>query len=74
MASTTRHFDILDFVKKSKEYGTSKELAKFQARQIEQAIDIAVAQAKEDINSKELATKRNIKELDHFMGGWIICR
>ena len=60
----SKHFDSLDFVKKSKELGASEQLAEYQARQIEQAIDIAVNQAKEDIDAKDLATKKDIKELE----------
>ena len=66
-----RHFDALAFVKKSKELGASEQLAEYQARQIEQAIDIAVSTAKAstqsevslikaEIDNKELATKGDV--------------
>ncbi len=64
MAATIKHFDILDFVKKSKELGVSEPVAEYQARQIEQAIDIAVLTAKEEIHVKDLATSRDMKELE----------
>ena len=64
MAATIKHFDILDFVKKSKELGVSEPVAEYQARQIESAIDIAVLTAKEEIHVKDLATSRDIKELE----------
>jgi hypothetical protein len=57
---TARHFDTLEYVKQAKKLGTSEELAEFQAKQIEQAIVVAVSQ----IESKELATKNDIKELE----------
>ena len=34
-----KNFDVLAFVKKSKELGATEPLAEYQARQIEQAID-----------------------------------
>lgn len=64
MAATIKHFDVLDFVKKSKELGVSEQVAEYQARQIEQAIDIAVSTAKEEIHVKDLATSKDIKELE----------
>ena len=57
-----KHFDTLAYVKKSKELGSSEPLAEYQARQIEQAIDIAVNVAKEDLTG--VATKLDIKELE----------
>jgi sulfate adenylyltransferase subunit 1 (EFTu-like GTPase family) len=64
-AITMRHFDTLNFVKKSKELGASEALAEYQARQIEEAIDIAVITAKHDIENKELATKGDIAITRH---------
>ena len=55
-AFTLKHFDTLAYVKKAKELGTSEELAEFQARQIESAIDVAI----ENIESKELSTKNDV--------------
>lgn len=64
MMTTIKHFDILDFVKKSKELGVSELVAEYQARQIESAIDIAVSTAKEEIQFKDLVTSRDMKELE----------
>lgn len=61
-AIAMRHFDILDYVDQSKALGADEKLAKYQARQIEQAIDIAVSTAKAEIDGRELATKRDLKE------------
>jgi hypothetical protein len=57
---TSKHFDTLAYVKQARKLGTSEELAEFQAKQIEQAIDVAISQ----IESKDLATKKDIKELE----------
>lgn len=61
-AFAIRHFDMLDYVDQSKALGADEKLAKYQARQIEQAIDIAVSTAKAEIDGRELATKRDLKE------------
>lgn len=58
------HFDTLAYVTKSKKLGADENLAKYQARQIEQAIAIAVNTARTDIENKELATKQDIKNLE----------
>ncbi len=63
-----RHFDLLDFVDKSKELGVDEKVAKYQARQIEQAIEIAVDTVRFEIENKELATKNDIKELELKIG------
>jgi len=59
-----RHFDMLDFVKKSKELGVKEDLAEYQARQFEKVIDIASATTKEEFNAHELATKTDTKQLE----------
>ncbi len=56
---TMKHFDVHGYVKKAKELGTSEELAEFQARQIEQAIESAAY----NVESKNLASKADIAEL-----------
>lgn len=67
-AFALKHFDALDFVDKSKALGADENLAKYQARQIEQAIEIAVTTARTEIENKELATKKDIKELEIRIG------
>lgn len=56
---TVKHFDALEYVKKSRELGVDEKVAEFQARQIEQAIEVAISQ----IENKELATKSDIGAL-----------
>jgi hypothetical protein len=63
-AATVKYFDTHEFVKKSKELGASEELAEFQVKKIEQAIETAVTAVKEDLKNQELATKRDIKDLE----------
>ncbi|MDQ5920630.1 MAG: hypothetical protein QG673_686 [Pseudomonadota bacterium] len=58
------HFDSLEFVKKSKELGANEQLAEYQARSIENAINIAVNTTRIDMKNKELATKMDIKEVE----------
>lgn len=58
-----RHFDLLDYVEKSKSLGVDENIAKYQARQIEQAINIAVDTARTEVENKELATKKDMAEL-----------
>ena len=53
---TAKHFDVLDFVEKSKALGVDEKVATYQARAIEQAIDIAISQS----NDKDVATKQDI--------------
>ncbi len=56
---TMKHFDVHAYVKKAKELGTSEELAEFQARQIEQAIE-SVAY---NMESKSLASRNDITDV-----------
>lgn len=58
---SVKHFDILAYVQQAKKLGTSEELAELQARQIEQAIDIAITTIKEEIMLKDLATKKDLE-------------
>ena len=64
VAITAKHFDSLGFVKSAKGLGVKEEIAEHQARQIEQAIDIAVATAREEVHAKDLATKQDIKNIE----------
>lgn len=58
------HFDALDYVKGSKELGVLEPVAEYKARQIERAINIAVNTSRTEVNNKDLATKKDIKELE----------
>ncbi len=71
MTAAARHFDALDYVDQARALGVDERVAKYQARQMEQVIDIAVNTARLDLENKELATKKDtqllqkeIKELD----------
>lgn len=68
---TSKHFDALAYVKKAKELGASEELAEFQARQIEQAIDVAVTTIKDEITLKDLATKRDLESSKNQIILWV---
>lgn len=63
-AMALKHFDVLGYVEKSRALGVDEKVATHQARQIEEAIDIAVMTAKTEIENKELATKGDIRALD----------
>jgi hypothetical protein len=58
-----KHFDILSFVKKSKELGTSEELAEYQARKIEEAIDIAVSVSRQENKHDFSSTNTEVVKL-----------
>ena len=64
MSRAEKHFDALDFVKKSKALGVKDELAEYQARQLENVIDIAAFTARQEFNVHELATKTDLKQLE----------
>src|SRR3990167_1906118 len=64
MSTAAKHFDALDFVKKSKALGVKDELAEYQARQLENVIDIASFTARQEFNVHELATKTDLKQLE----------
>lgn len=68
---TIKHFDALAYVKKAKELGTDEALAEFQARQMEQAIDVAITTIKEEIALKDLATKRDLESTKNQIILWV---
>ena len=61
---SVKHFDALDFVDKSKALGVNEHVAKYQARQFESVIDIAINTIRIDIESRELATRQDVKDLE----------
>lgn len=63
-ALTLRHFDVLSYVEKARSLGVDERVASHQAREIEQAIEIATTIAKADIENKALATKNDIIKLE----------
>ncbi|MCC2624560.1 MAG: hypothetical protein K0R14_433 [Burkholderiales bacterium] len=64
--SIALHFDTLDYVEKAEKLGVSKELAKFQAREMESLYNITIDEVKKEIKeefaNKDLATKGDIRE------------
>ena len=68
---TTKHFDSLNYVKQAKKLGTSEELAELQARQIEQAIDIAVATIKDEMKLHDLVTKKDLETTKNQIIIWV---
>ena len=61
-----QHFDVFNYVKKSKEFGANEQLAEYQARQIEQALFNITREVKEeikqDLHADDLVTKENLKQ------------
>lgn len=73
MTVAVKHFDVLEYVKKAKEYGVKEEFAEFQARQIELLSDIIQEQSlkinqlelKEPVTKSDVfAIKEDIKKLE----------
>jgi hypothetical protein len=56
-AISSKHFDTLEYVTRAKTLGATEEMAVFQAKQIQHAIEIAI----QSIESKELATKKDLE-------------
>ncbi len=63
-----QYFDVHNFVKKAKEFGVNEQFAEYEARQFESAINNVLKNTKKEykefFNSKEIATKLDIKELE----------
>jgi hypothetical protein len=57
-----KHFDLLSFVKRSKELGVSELLAEYQGRQLEEVIEVAVASSKEMVDAQKLATQQDLQK------------
>lgn len=62
-----KYFDTLEYVQKAKELRDPEELAKYQVKQIELAVEAGVKQAvgearqvREEFNSKDLVTKSEL--------------
>ena len=68
---TMAHFDILDYVDKSIELGVDERIAKHQARQLEQAIEIAKSSIREEIIAKDLATKKDLESAKNQIIFWV---
>jgi hypothetical protein len=57
-----KHFDLLSFVKRSKELGVPEPLAEYQGRQLEEVIEVAVASSKEMVDAQKLATQQDLQK------------
>ena len=55
-----KYFDTHKYVKKSKDLGSSEELAEYQVAEFERAIETAIDSVRNEMGSKELATKHDI--------------
>jgi hypothetical protein len=62
--ATIKHFDLLSFVKRSKKLGVPEPLAEYQGRQIEEAIEVAVASSKQTLEAKNVATQQDLKNTE----------
>lgn len=83
--ATIKHFDVLAYVKKAKEFGVKEEFAEFQARQIEQLADIIQEQRQEieglkqsepasrkDLDIVKLELQKEIRDIESRLIRWII--
>lgn len=62
--SNTPRFDVVEYIKKLRNAGATQQLAEVQAQELEHVLEEAINTSKMDVQSKELATKGNIKELE----------
>ena len=61
-AYVIQHFDALSYVDQSKSLGVNEEVAKHQARQMEELLKIAANNYHAENQAKELATKKDLIE------------
>ena len=70
---TVTHFDTLEFVKKSKEFGANEQLAEYTARQIERVVAVVEQQSQNihqqqielnGLKSKEYSTQGDVREAE----------
>lgn len=57
---TMKYFDTLEYVRKAKEIKNPEELAEYQVKKIEEAMENLAQHVHDDIASKELATKADL--------------
>ena len=70
-AHVIRHFDALDYVDRSRALGVDENVAKYQARQMEQLLDMATENARTAIEAKELATKKDLMDVKFDIIIWV---
>jgi hypothetical protein len=63
MAVTIKHFDVLSYIKKAKEYGIREEFAELNARQIEKLTD-TVQEQQIKLDAMEALAPSTKKDLD----------
>lgn len=59
---TIKYFDTFEYVRKSKEIKDPEDLAAYQVKQIESAIETAVQFVQHDIHNKDFSTKADVTE------------
>ena len=62
-AHAIQHFDALGYVDRSKSLGLDENLAKYQARQMEEILKIAANNNRAETEAKELASKKDLMEV-----------
>lgn len=64
MAANIRYLDTLEYVKQSKRLGASEELSEYQVKQIEEAIENAVIEVRNEVKTRNIASKSDVKETE----------
>lgn len=59
-AVAMRRFDLVDYIDKSRALGVSEDVAKFQARRMEELLEIAVNNTLAETEARELATRQDL--------------
>ena len=54
-------FDIIDYIKKLRNAGVKQEVAEIQAQGLERVLEAAVSVSRDDMHSKELATRKDLE-------------
>jgi hypothetical protein len=62
------HFDVHDYIKNARKYGVKEDLAEFQAREIQKAIQEAIA----SLENKELAKKSDLIATELRLIKWVV--
>jgi hypothetical protein len=64
MMVAMQYFDTLEYVRKAKELKNPEDLAEYQVKQINSAIETAVQHMHDELANKELATKGDIQKTE----------
>jgi hypothetical protein len=68
MTVAVKHFDVHDYIKNAKKFGVREDLAEFQAREIQKAIQEAVT----SLENKELAKKSDLIASELRLIKWVV--